>query len=84
MIFKIAISRWPEQSNLHDIDDQFLIGPYVMITPILNQGATTVKAFFPLPETWYKLSGERVGSGQWVDVDEDSTVSVRVSFPNQN
>lgn len=63
--------------NLHSIDDQFLIGPYIMITAILEKGATSRRAQFPKPFIWYKLNGEVRPS--IADIDEDNYVSVRVS-----
>ncbi|CAB3259578.1 unnamed protein product [Arctia plantaginis] len=68
----------PEQNNLHDIDDQFMVGPYVMITPILAQGATTARGVFPPPQCWYNiLDGQFLAVDKSMEVTENETVSVK-------
>ncbi|XP_047993102.1 lysosomal alpha-glucosidase-like isoform X1 [Leguminivora glycinivorella] len=66
----------PDNPVTHDIDAQFLIGPYLMISPILEQGARTTRAYFP--GVWYHLQdGSALAQDQWNTLDENQTVSVR-------
>uniref|UniRef100_A0A8I6AK41 Maltase-glucoamylase 2 n=1 Tax=Rattus norvegicus TaxID=10116 RepID=A0A8I6AK41_RAT len=49
-----------EDSNTWDIDRQFLWGPGLLITPVLDQGAEKVKAYVP-DATWYDYeTGEQL------------------------
>ncbi|XP_061715629.1 lysosomal alpha-glucosidase-like [Cydia pomonella] len=66
----------PDNPVTHDIDTQFLIGPYIMISPILEQGARTTRAYFP--GAWYSLQdGTMLAHDQWNKLDENQTVAVR-------
>lgn len=44
--------EFPTDTNTYAIDGQFLIGPGLMISPVLTQGATTVSVYFP-SANWY-------------------------------
>jgi alpha-glucosidase len=39
--------EFPEEQEIFGIDQQFLVGRDIMVTPVLTPGATTVDAFFP-------------------------------------
>lgn len=68
----------PEQNNLHSIDSQFMVGPWVMVAPILSQGAATVRAEFPGPHGWYNiLDGQFIASDKSYELMENETVSVK-------
>jgi alpha-glucosidase (family GH31 glycosyl hydrolase) len=45
---------FPEFAPSYGLSTQFLLGPGVMVSPVLEKGATSVKAMFP-PGTWYNL-----------------------------
>ncbi|XP_078175058.1 alpha-xylosidase 1-like [Carex rostrata] len=45
---------FPEFTPSYGLSTQFLLGPGVMVSPVLEQGATSVQAMFP-PGTWYNL-----------------------------
>ncbi|MCD7473407.1 NAD(P)H-dependent D-xylose reductase (XR) [Datura stramonium] len=45
---------FPHQPELYDVSTQFLVGSSVMVSPVLDEGQTEVKALFP-PGTWYNL-----------------------------
>ena len=49
-----AICRFPDDKVTHGIDQQFLWGSSLLITPVLKQGATKVTGYFP-SGTWYDL-----------------------------
>ena len=46
--------RFPDDSKLYDVDRQFMLGPAVVITPVLEQGATAVNGTFPKGR-WYNI-----------------------------
>eukprot|EP01117_Protostelium_nocturnum_P008400 TRINITY_DN29_c2_g1_i2.p1 TRINITY_DN29_c2_g1~~TRINITY_DN29_c2_g1_i2.p1 ORF type:complete len:707 (+),score=283.88 TRINITY_DN29_c2_g1_i2:811-2931(+) len=39
--------------NTFDIDKQFLVGKGILITPVLEQGAVSVRGYFPKSSVWY-------------------------------
>jgi alpha-glucosidase (family GH31 glycosyl hydrolase) len=39
--------------NTLTIDRQMMIGPYLLLSPVLEEGATTVKSYFPRDSSWY-------------------------------
>jgi lysosomal alpha-glucosidase len=48
----------------HGIDQQFMFGSAFLITPVLEQGATSVRGYFP-DEIWYKYqNGEQLNNTQ--------------------
>jgi alpha-glucosidase (family GH31 glycosyl hydrolase) len=50
--------------NLLEIDKQFMVGHYLMVTPVLTQGATSVSAYFPANTIWYDFfTGAATRSG---------------------
>nr|CAA10382.2 alpha-D-xylosidase [Tropaeolum majus] len=63
---------FPNYPECYGVSTQFLLGSSLMISPVLEQGKTEVKALFP-PGTWYSLLDmtETVDSkkGQYVTLD---------------
>ncbi|KAL6010905.1 NAD(P)H-dependent D-xylose reductase (XR) [Asimina triloba] len=45
---------FPNLKEVYGLSTQFLLGSSVMVSPVLTQGKTSVKALFP-PGTWYNL-----------------------------
>ena len=39
--------EFPNDPSLASVDTQFFLGPAILVTPVLNQGATTVNGIFP-------------------------------------
>jgi alpha-glucosidase len=60
--------HYPDDPNTHDIRYQFLLGPDLMVAPVLDKGATSVEMYFPEGDTWTDLwTGADVGeAGHWV------------------
>ncbi|XP_047057790.1 alpha-xylosidase 1-like [Lolium rigidum] len=62
---------FPDFTPCYGVSNQFLLGAGVMVSPVLEQGATSVSAVFP-PGTWYNLfdtSKVVVSSGATVKLD---------------
>jgi alpha-D-xyloside xylohydrolase len=56
--------EFPEGARARATDEQFLLGPGLLVSPVLSPGATVVEAYFPRG-TWYSLVGaSRVVSGK--------------------
>lgn len=48
---------FPQDPATHPIGSQFMLGPALMVAPVLEPGATSVTAYFPAgPWTWYSLA----------------------------
>ncbi|KAK7508003.1 hypothetical protein BaRGS_00000968 [Batillaria attramentaria] len=62
------------------IDRQFMWGDELLVSPVLEEGATTVQAYFP-EGVWYDLYGKRVNvtGGEYVELPAPlSTINVHV------
>nr|WCZ58780.1 lysosomal alpha-glucosidase [Seculamonas ecuadoriensis] len=72
MVIRPLFFEFPDDTvgNLAYIDRQFMVGPALMVAPVLDQGATTVSAYFP-NDVWYcYYEGKVVASkAGWVTVD---------------
>jgi alpha-glucosidase (family GH31 glycosyl hydrolase) len=60
----------PNDPNTHIVRYQFLLGPDLMVAPVVEKGAETVDAYFPQGTTWIDLwTGEDAGRpGKWTTV----------------
>lgn len=68
----------PDQSNLHEIDEQFMVGGYLMVTPILRAGVTAARGVFPPPHCWYSLrDGQYLARDKSMPVGDNETVAVK-------
>ena len=45
--------EFPDDDTLAEADRQFLVGDAILVTPVLDQGATNVSGVFPGTEVWY-------------------------------
>ncbi|CAH1273118.1 GAA [Branchiostoma lanceolatum] len=67
--------EYPTDNNTWGVDTQFLWGDSLMVTPVLEQGATKVTAYFP-NDTWYDFYSGRpvvpVGQNVTLDAPQDT------------
>lgn len=62
--------EFPNEPNLKDADRQFLLGPSLLVTPVLVQGATSVQGVFPgiaqgqVWYDWYTLAAVDAAPGE--------------------
>ena len=67
--------EFPHDPSLAAADRQFFLGPAILVTPVLDQGATTVGGVFPgvgkgeVYYDWYTLSAVNVSAGENVTID---------------
>ncbi|XP_048465298.1 lysosomal alpha-glucosidase isoform X2 [Rhincodon typus] len=51
-VARAILFEFPEDRNTYSIDKQFLLGSYLLVSPVLEAGAVTVMAYFPRG-VWY-------------------------------
>ena len=67
--------EFPHDPSLAAADRQFFLGPAILVTPVLDQGATTVDGVFPgvgkgeVYYDWYTLSAVNALAGENVTID---------------
>ena len=67
--------EFPNDPSLANADLQFLLGPAILVTPVLAQGATSVNGVFPgvgkgeVYYNWYNQSAVTAAPGQNVTLD---------------
>jgi len=74
---------FPTDPLTYSIDQQFMLGPAILITPVLTQGATSVKGYFP-DANWYSFwDGTPLGSTGYVTLNAALTdIPVHVAGGN--
>ncbi|EGG17368.1 hypothetical protein DFA_08363 [Cavenderia fasciculata] len=62
--------EYPLDSDTYNLDTQFLVGGHLLVSPVLQEGATTVQAYFP-QDSWFDyFTGAPVASvGQTLTLD---------------
>lgn len=67
--------EFPNDPSLADADRQFFLGPAILVTPVLEQGATSVNGVFPgagkgeVYYDWYTQSAVNSTAGQNMTID---------------
>jgi alpha-D-xyloside xylohydrolase len=62
--------EFPADQGCRGIDDQYLLGPELLVAPVTTQNATSRSVYFPAGAAWeHFFTGERVAGGQRLTVD---------------
>lgn len=71
--------NYPRNKRVHRLDAQFFVGDALLVAPVLRQGATEVRAYFPGGTTWYDMFEEEspIDATHLRDVDQGMEVTVR-------
>ncbi|KAJ5079837.1 acid alpha glucosidase relate [Anaeramoeba ignava] len=59
-IWRALVYDFPEDPNTYSIDKQFLVGNALLVTPVLEEGATSVEGYFPNSDWYDYWSGEKI------------------------
>jgi alpha-D-xyloside xylohydrolase len=69
-VMRAMFHEFPLDQNAWDCDDQYLLGPDLLIAPIIEAGATSRNVCLPAGATWTHIwSGKTFEGGQVVTVD---------------
>ncbi|XP_054158490.1 sucrase-isomaltase, intestinal-like [Oppia nitens] len=70
--------EFPTDNNTHSIDEQFMFGPAVLVSPFLYEGQKQVKAYLPDTNTvWYDLNLNQSKPG-YVVIDDNGMIPVHL------
>ncbi|MET9001516.1 TIM-barrel domain-containing protein [Amycolatopsis sp. NPDC004169] len=59
---------FPADRAAWDVDDQFLLGPDVLVAPVLEPGVTTRRVYLPAGAVWTDaITGTQHEGGDWVE-----------------
>jgi alpha-D-xyloside xylohydrolase len=59
--------EFPDEPAAWEIDDQFMLGPDVLVAPITTMGARERRVYLPQGASWLDgWTGERVGASGWI------------------
>jgi alpha-glucosidase len=57
--------EFPDQPELRDVSDAFLLGDSLLVAPVLSEGATSREVVLPAGATWFDVwTGEALEGGQ--------------------
>jgi alpha-glucosidase (family GH31 glycosyl hydrolase) len=70
--------EFPNDPKTWTVDEQFLIGSSLLVTPILHEGVSTVRAYFPPEAQWFDL---QTGERQTTDSNGFAEVSIGLREP---
>ncbi|EJD51399.1 hypothetical protein AURDEDRAFT_135087 [Auricularia subglabra TFB-10046 SS5] len=59
--------EFPDDASLFAVDQQFMVGPSILVTPVLEEGATAVKGVLPgneEAENWYDFWTHELATGK--------------------
>jgi len=61
--------QFPADIGSRTVDDQFLLGPTLLVAPVVEMGVTARNVYLP-PGTWFHVwTGDEYGGGRSVEVD---------------
>ncbi len=68
--------EFPDDPACYDIDDEYLLGPGILVAPVTSQGATERSVVFPAGATWVSVwnTSDVIEGGQTILVQAPLTV----------
>jgi alpha-D-xyloside xylohydrolase len=61
---------YPDEEELFGVEDEFLLGPDILVAPVLEAGARKRQVYLPKGASWADArSDEAIPSGRWIEVD---------------
>ncbi|HEX9710288.1 MAG TPA: TIM-barrel domain-containing protein, partial [Candidatus Thermoplasmatota archaeon] len=68
-MMRALVMDFPADRKARDVNDQYLFGPAILVSPVMHQGARARSVYLPAGR-WYDFwSGEALEGGRTVDVD---------------
>ncbi|TRM85898.1 alpha-xylosidase, partial [Sulfolobus sp. C3] len=68
-MMRALVMDFRDDSNVYNIDDQFMFGPYMLISPVTLPEVTEREIYLPKGR-WYDFwTGRKVEGGRWLKVD---------------
>ena len=77
-IVRHPMLHYPEDANVYDLKQQFMLGADFMIAPVVDQGATSVSLYLPAGSWTHLWTGQQMGSS---DQGETITVDAPIGEP---
>ena len=69
-VLRPVFFEFPFDENVYDLDEQFLIGPSVLVAPVLAAAQTTQSIYLPTDTNWFDYyNGQKHSGGQSIQVD---------------
>ncbi|WP_263359354.1 glycoside hydrolase family 31 protein [Acidicapsa ligni] len=69
-IMRALFMDFPNDPNVADLRDEYMLGPSFLVAPISDQGATSRKVYLPESSDWFNYwTNERVKGGQTITVN---------------
>ena len=67
-VIRTMFYEFPEDKNCWNLTEQYMFGPDMLVAPVMQSGAESVKVWLPEGETWTCMhTGEKLSGGCWVD-----------------
>lgn len=60
---------WPDDADARRVHDQYLLGPDLLVAPVLAEGATTRRVYLPAGRWFDVWNGEVLNGPAWVERD---------------
>ncbi|MDR2004677.1 MAG: DUF5110 domain-containing protein [Prevotella sp.] len=68
-IMRALVMDFGRDINTHNISDQYMFGPDIMVCPVYNYKATSRNAYFPTNTNWYDFeSNKHIAGGQTLNI----------------
>ena len=68
-IVRALFLEFPDDPGVLGISDSFLLGPDLLVAPVVEPGAERRQVYLPAPSTWFHVwTGEAYEGGQSVDI----------------